>query len=357
MQPDKNIVKSNIGIQNSDDEIEKSYKNTVKSWSDIEIRLKNKIRDIFEDLELVIGYSPGRLAGRVSPHFITEKKDIEKLVLNSFCINNLASYAYFKSEEYKDRGKIGIILKPCDVKSIVQLISEGLLAKDKVYAIVIGCSGIIDFKKIQKQAGGSRIISVNVNENNVEAMVVDETINLELSGLYADKCYSCNISDNPPYFDEFITNSEKLSITGRDNYAVVEQFENRDIAEVYAFWEKEFSRCIRCYACRNVCPLEVCRDRCITQLDMPNWQSQKIDSAEGKFFQQIRVFHLAGRCTECGECERACPANIPIVTMMKKVNKDILRLFDFVPGMDAGAKPPLLTFKNVEKNIKEEELF
>jgi formate dehydrogenase subunit beta len=357
MQPDKNILKPNTDIQNSNDFTEKSPKNILKSDSDIEIRLKNKVRDIFDNLELVIGCRPGSLAGRVSPCFINEKRDIETLVFNSFCINNLSSYAYLKSEEYKDRGKIGIILKPCDVKSIVALISEGLLAKDKICAIVTGCNGIIDFKKIQKQTGGSRIISVNVNENSVEAVTVDETINLELSGLYADKCYSCNISDNPPYFDEFITNNEKLSITGRDNYAVVGEFENRDIAEVYAFWEKEFSRCIRCYACRNVCPLEVCRDRCIAQLDMPNWQSQKIDCAEGKFFQQIRVFHLAGRCTECGECERACPANIPIVTMMKKVNKDILRLFDFVPGMDTGAKPPLLTFKNVEKNIKEEELF
>jgi succinate dehydrogenase/fumarate reductase-like Fe-S protein len=293
----------------------------------------------------------------VSPCFVTEKKDVEKLVFNSFCINNLASYAYFKAEEYKDRGKIGIVLKPCDVKSIVQLISEGLLPKEKVCAIVTGCSGVIDFKKIQKQACGLKIISVTVKENNVEAVTASETINLELSSLYADKCYSCSISDNPPYFDELIENSEKPSITQRDNYALVEEFENRDVAEVHAFWEKQFSRCIRCYACRNVCPLEVCRDRCIAQLDIPHWQSQKIDSAEGKFFQQIRVFHLAGRCTECGECERACPANIPIVTMMKKVNKDILRLFDFVPGMDTGAKPPLLTFKNVEKNIKEEELF
>ena len=323
--------------------------------NDIEIRLKNKVQDIFDDLGLVIGYCTGSLAGRVNPCFITEKKDLGKLVFNSLCINNLASYAYFKAEEYK--GKIGIILKPCDVKSIVQLISEGLLAKDRVCAIVTGCSGILDFKKIQKRAGGSKIISVNVNENNVEAGTISETINLELSGLYADKCYSCNISDNPPYFDEFIENNEKLSLTRRDNYAAVEEFENRDMAVIHDFWEKEFSRCIRCYACRNVCPLEVCRDRCIAQLDMPHWQSQKIDSAEGKFFQQIRVFHLAGRCTECGECERACPANIPIVTMMKKVNKDILRLFDFVPGIDTGAKAPLLTFKNVEKNIKEEELF
>jgi Na+-translocating ferredoxin:NAD+ oxidoreductase RnfC subunit len=100
----------------------------------------------------------------------------------------------------------------------------------------------------------------------------------------------------------------------------------------------------------------VCRDKCIAQLDNPHWQSQKIDSSEGKFFQLIRVLHLAGRCTECGECERICPVNIPMVKLMKKVNKDILKLFGYRPGYSIDAKPPLLTFKNVEENIKEENL-
>lgn len=66
--------------------------------------------------------------------------------------------------------------------------------------------------------------------------------------------------------------------------------------------------------------------------------------------------HLAGRCVECGECERVCPSNIPILKLMKKMNKEINKLFGFVPGLAIDSKPPLLTFKNIEKNIKEEEL-
>jgi formate dehydrogenase subunit beta len=322
--------------------------------NDIEERLRNKVKDVLDDLDLLIGYSQSRLAGRVNPYFVTDEKEIGSLIYNMFCINNLASYAYFKSREYKS--KIGIILKPCDAKTIVQLISEGLLEKDKIFAIVAGCSGAIDFKKIQKQVGGARISDINIKDSKLEVDTIDKTFNFNTTDFYAEKCYSCKIYDNPPYFNEFIENSIKPELTFKNQYQSLDEFEKQTLKEIYDFWEKEFKRCIRCYACRNICPLEVCRDNCIAQLDIPHWQSQKINSDEGKFFQQIRAFHLAGRCTECGECERACPANIPIVTLMKKVNKDILKLFDFVPGTSIDAKPPLLTFKNVEKNIKEEEL-
>ncbi|MCL4415457.1 MAG: 4Fe-4S dicluster domain-containing protein, partial [Actinobacteria bacterium] len=181
-------------------------------------------------------------------------------------------------------------------------------------------------------------------------------IKFNIEDVYADKCYGCNIYNKPPIYDEYIENDIKFNIKPKEEFDDLLEFEKLSLEEIYSFWEGQFSRCIRCYACRNICPLEVCRDRCIAQLDQPHWQSQKITSNEGKFFQLIRVMHLAGRCVECGECERACPSNIPILKLMKKMNKEINRLFGFVPGLSLDSKPPLLTFKNIEKNIKEEEL-
>lgn len=322
--------------------------------ANIEIKLKEKISGMFDEFELVIGYGKSNITGRVNPVFLKEKAELQNLIFNRFCINNLAVYPYYMTKEFQ--GKIGIVLKPCDAKSIVQLISEELLDKKKIKSIVVGCSGAVDIKKIQKQIGGGRIISLNETGENIDINTADENFSLKSYDFYADKCYRCTIYNNPPYFDEFIENDEKLNIAPKDKSELLNKLENSKLDEILAFWEKEFSRCIRCYACRNICPMEICRDRCIAQLDSPHWQSSKINAEEGKFFQLIRVMHLAGRCTECGECERACPANIPLVTLMKKVNKEILRLFDYTPGMDAQAKPPLLTFKNVEKNIKEEEL-
>ncbi|MBM3704940.1 MAG: 4Fe-4S ferredoxin [Actinobacteria bacterium] len=323
----------------------------------VEKKLRETASGLFPDeVECLVGYTQSDIAGRTNPVFIKEKAEAGKLIFDRFCINNLSVYPYYMKDEFM--GSIGVVLKPCDVKSIAQLISEELLDKKKIKSVVVGCGGVIDIKRIQRNIGGGRIISAAQSGDSIEINTADKSYTLKMADFYAEKCYGCRIYDSPPYSDIFIENDEKLPVVPQNsNPDLLDILEKSELEEILAFWEKEFSRCIRCYACRNICPMEVCRDRCIAQLDLPRWQSGKINSDEGKFFQLIRVMHLAGRCTECGECQRVCPANIPLVTFMKKVNKEILRLFDYVPGMDSQARPPLLTFKNVEKNIKEEELF
>jgi L-lactate utilization protein LutB len=112
-------------------------------------------------------------------------------------------------------------------------------------------------------------------------------------------------------------------------------------------------RCIRCYACRNACPMCVCRDHCIADTRDPHWLSQETDVQQKWMFQLIHAMHLAGRCTECGECERACPMNIPILSLRQKLNREIKELFDYEAGVDPEGVPPLLTFKVEEANINE----
>jgi len=319
-----------------------------------EERLREKVSDLIDDLKMVIGYTNSNIPMRVNPLFIEKKEEIDNLIFNNLCINNLATYSYFLSQEIE--GKIGIILKPCDVRAIVQLLAEGLIDRDKIKIISVECNGVIDSKKVQKKINGLKIASVEVSDNIIKIGTSEKDFEFNIEEVYAEKCYDCSIYDKPPIFDEFIENDKKFNIKQKKEYEDLLEFEKLSLEEINSFWEEEFSRCIRCYACRNICPLEICRDRCITQLEQPHWQSQKISSSEGKFFQLIRVMHLAGRCVECGECERACPSNIPILKLMKKMNKEIKRIFGYVPGLSIESKPPLLTFKNIEKNIKEEEL-
>ena len=320
----------------------------------MENKLREESKKLLSGLDLIIGYEQNSDMVKVSPVFIKTPEDTEKMIFNRFCINNLATYSYFLSRQ--NNGKFGIVLKPCDIKSIVQLISEGLLTRDRVNIIAVGCSGILDYKKISRKVSGAKINYAGIENGNLVLNTSEGIFELKTENFFADKCYTCKIYDKPPIYDEFIENDRKPDITFIEEYKDIADFENLELNEIYKYWDSQFSRCIRCYACRNICPLEICRDKCISQLDEPHWQSQKINSAEGKFFQLIRVMHLAGRCTECGECERACPMNIPVMKLMKKVNKEIARLFNFKPGVSIDKKPPLLTFTNIEENIKEEKL-
>jgi len=320
----------------------------------MEDRLKEKINNIIDELKIIVGYTKSNIPLRVNPIFIENKDEIKNLIFNNLCINNLATYAYTLSQEID--GKIGIILKSCDTKSIVQLISEELINRDKIKLIVVSCSGVIDYKKVKNSLSGAEIISAKIDTENINIKTIDKSFNLKIKDFYSDKCYWCDIYENPPIFDEFIESDVKLSVEKKLKYEDINEFEKLSLKEIFSFWQEEFSHCIRCYACRNICPLEVCKDRCITQLEEPHWQTQKITANEAKFFQLIRVFHLAGRCVECGECQRACPINIPLLKLMKKVNKEIERLFDYKPGLKIESKPPLLTFKKIEENIKEDKI-
>ena len=60
---------------------------------------------------------------------------------------------------------------------------------------------------------------------------------------------------------------------------------------------------MRCYACRNACPLCVCQERCIAETLDPKWLTQRMGIPEKFLFHFVHAMHLAGRCTECGECE------------------------------------------------------
>lgn len=317
-------------------------------------KIIEKAKEAFRGLDVVVGYTEGSHPLKVSPCLIDREEDLESMVFNKLCINNLATYAWRLAK--KTKGKIGMVLKPCDAKAIVQLVSEGLILRDKFKLIVPGCSGIIDYNKVMARLGGKKVASAELTGDEIIVETAGGKLTLKIRDFYADKCYWCNIADNPPAYDEYIENPASLDVEKRDKYADIKDLEKMSLSDIYSYWQEEFSRCIRCYACRNVCPMEVCQDACIVHLDFPDWQSQKAEPEENKFFQLIRVMHLAGRCTECGECERVCPQNIGIFKLMKKMSAEIERLFGFTPGMDSQAKPPLLTYKTEEENIEGEEL-
>ena len=116
-------------------------------------------------------------------------------------------------------------------------------------------------------------------------------------------------------------------------------------AEKFAFFQEELSKCIRCNACRNVCPACSCRKCVFDSTKFDSAQKANVDSFEEKMFHVIRAFHVAGRCTDCGECSRVCPQNIPLHLFNRKLISDMNEFYgEFQAGADAETVGPLTCF-------------
>ena len=124
--------------------------------------------------------------------------------------------------------------------------------------------------------------------------------------------------------------------------------------ERFALFQKELSKCIRCNACRNACPACSCRKCVFDSTKFDSAQKANVDSFEEKMFHIIRAFHVAGRCTDCGECSRVCPQGIPLHLFNRKFIKDIDTFYgEYQAGADAESKGPLtsFTFDDVEPGV------
>ena len=105
-------------------------------------------------------------------------------------------------------------------------------------------------------------------------------------------------------------------------------------AERWAFWKEQFSRCIRCMACRQVCPFCYC-EQCLCDKNRPQAVESSPRPAGNMAWHIVRAMHLAGRCAGCAECERSCPMDIPLNLLNRKMAQELKELY----GHEAGWKP------------------
>ncbi len=291
-------------------------------------------------VDTVLGWKRGEFDYDVTPSVFSSANELKnEFVWNDFCGANLSKYLIKQTDN--TNSKILVFLKPCDTYSFNQLLTEHRFPREKVYAIGVPCNGMVDITKVKRSAEGILKISEEQDALAVETLY-DGTLTLDRASLLPDRCVNCKSKKHVAY-DELL--GEEGDVIASSRFDEVEKIERMTPDERFAFWQNELSRCIRCNACRDVCPACTC-EKCV--FDNPNSGVENkaaANSFEEKMFHIIRAFHVVGRCTDCGECSRVCPQQIPLHLLNRKFIKDIDELYgEYQAGAEVGSRAPIVDY-------------
>lgn len=282
-------------------------------------------------VQRVVGWKKGIFDDDITPGTFSSAEELDKeFIYDEHCAANLSKYlvkitreietaksttrmnnSMAKQRDPNAQDKpipsevVLVFLKPSDTYSFTELLKENRIARGDVYAIGIPCQKTLNGGEVCESCAGKKHVSCD------ELLGVDEN-------------YEPGVSKRLDVF---------------------EKFDKMNAAERNEFWKGEFSRCIRCNACRNVCPACTC-EKCVFD-NNKLYTSQKVAETnfEESLFHIIRAWHVAGRCTDCGECSRVCPEHIPLYLLNRKYIKDINEIYgEYQAGSDMETKPPMLTY-------------
>lgn len=305
-------------------------------------RIKAKAIELLEHgvCSRVLGWKAGEFFYDVTPAVFTSREEIERdFVFGPFCGANLSKYLIAESRK---GGKVGAFLKPCDTCSFQQLQKEHRILRENVYAVGVQCEGMCDIEAV-KAAGMRGVLGVEDQGEKLLVRTLYGDKPVERAAALAERCKVCK-SKKLLGCDE-LTGEQRAELDSA-RFDEVSRLEAMTPDERFAFWQKELSRCIRCNACRNVCPACSC-EKCV--FDNPDSGAENkaaANSFEENLFHIIRAFHVAGRCTDCGECSRVCPQHIPLHLLNRKFIKDINELYGgYQAGADMETRPPLVDFQ------------
>jgi len=302
----------------------------------------------------VLAWKKGEFAYEREPAFFDSEVSLDSLVYDGFCGANLSKYLI---EAMKLEGKTLVCLKPCDTYSFNQLLMEHRIDRSKTYVIGVGCRGKLSAEKL-RDMGCKGILSVTGDEiepADASGLLTVKTLYGEKTVSYTDamleRCHVCRGKIHA-VADELLYDSRETGDT--DRFAEVRRIEAMSSEEKFAYFRAELSKCIRCNACRNVCPACSCRKCVFDSNEFDSQQKANTDSFEEKMFHIIRAFHVAGRCTDCGECSRVCPQGIPLHLFNRKLIKDINILYgEYQAGADPEAVSPLMAYDTADAEPQE----
>ena len=321
---------------------------------EIETRLRETAEELLRDkkVDLFLGYEKASLPFRTTPVLLTSAEDAKRLVWNPFCAANLAVYLprlfappadAKKAKDAPPPPAVGIVVKGCDARSVVALIQERQVPREKLVIVGVACPGVVDRRKAERALGDHEALEAGEDpQGDVRAVVEDGTeVLLPRDQIVADACLECR-SPTPAIHDALLgtpVEAEAPDVARRR----IAEFESKGLGARWAHLQQTLSRCIRCNACRQACPMCYCKD-CLLDQTRPRWVGASTDISDVTIYHLVRAFHMAGRCTECGACARACPRDIDTRLLVRKLSQEVEDLYGYRPGEAIDATPPLSAF-------------
>jgi len=265
-------------------------------------------------VKVVIGYEQGPRG--VRPVFVTDAADCEKLIFDRRCVTNLATYLNPRRKPIAQLGKAAIVVKGCDARSVAGLIREKQVERDSLAIIGVRCGGVLE-------------------DPEGDAELTSETVSVRCGGceVREPKLHDYLLGELPP----------EPPVNPRRNEQIAALMKMSP-AERRKYWDEQLSRCIRCHACREACPMCFCV-QCTADKSQPQWIDTSATLRGNRAWQTMRVLHQAGRYVDCLECERACPEHIPLGLLARFVADSVEPRFDYVASDDPAACTPMGVFR------------
>lgn len=305
---------------------------------------------------------------------------------------------------------IAVVCKPCDARAIIELSKREQIDLDNLILIGVNCTGTISpvtaKKMMEKEfdADPHDVIGEDIEDGILTIFLEDGSKKKKKLSVLEEKgygrrenCRRCNIniprmadiacgkwgtdSEDETFLevcsdkgsallegavkndiiDVREPNEENISERDRKDKNEIEKAEeqrekdyqsimNLDEKERLDYWMNEFNKCIKCYGCRDACPLCYC-DECILEPDRGFINSGEIPP--DTLFPLTRLSHVADSCVNCGQCQEACPMDLPLSKLYSALNDKLMDIFDYIPGTDKDDEPPLLAVDERETKIDE----